>query len=117
VLLSSVLSGAFAEFERDIKYIDASASTVSDPDASGGAALIISECYALYSRLLVETRTQINKTWRQCLSLIAFALFLKAVYKITIQDRYFRNSYRQRFSHTLVISFLLGGRAPPCSVY
>jgi hypothetical protein len=117
ILFPCVLSGAMAEFGRDIRKIDSYSSAVSDGETSEscGTMLLISENLLLCNQPLAQNKVRLGKFWRQLLSLIVFALFLKAFSRVTLQKYYLHNYFPQKIFHLLVLSLLLGGRAPPRS--
>jgi uncharacterized membrane protein YfcA len=111
VLLPCVLF--LAEFTRDVKEIRPASSVVSNPDipVSGLGDLFVSDALG---QTPLQNRT--HRLWRQCLSLVAFALFLGAVYGLRVQKR-LPLDYCKKLFHILVVSLFLGGRAPPLFAY
>jgi hypothetical protein len=125
ILLPCILFGALAEFARDIKEIDARSSAglsgetaeTSVSDEPGGTAFFISENPPLYSQPLTQSRVQLNRLWRQFLALIICALLLKSFSKVMLLKYCLHYYFPRVFFHSLLISLLLGGRAPPRSIY
>jgi hypothetical protein len=115
VLLPCVLFGALADFTRDIREIDLLSFAVSGGETSdsGETALLISGSLLSCIQPQAPNRGQTAKWWRQFLSLIVLVLFLRAFNKIMLRKQYLHNYFPRKFFHTLVISLLLGGRAPP----
>jgi uncharacterized membrane protein YraQ (UPF0718 family) len=118
-LLPCVLFGALAEFAGDIKRADFLSSALSGEESSesGGTTPLVSESLLFYSQPLTQTRAQLHKLWRQFLALILCALLLKFFNKLTLRKYYLHNYFPQEFFHNLLMSLLLGGRAPPRSAY
>jgi hypothetical protein len=114
VLLPCVLFSALAGLAQSAA--DYSASAVSGTSGHGGTALPASNYYVLYSQYDTQGRTQLNKIWRQCFPFIVIALSLRASRRITNQKHFIYNYYQKLF-HILIVSFFLGGRAPPHSSY
>jgi hypothetical protein len=119
LLLPCVLFGSITEFTRNIKDIDFLPSVVSaeEPSESGGIALFISESLVLCGQPLAQHRSQSNRLWKQFLSLIVFVLSLNVFNKATLLKYYLQKYSSPKFFHTLIISLLLGGRAPPRPAY
>jgi hypothetical protein len=119
VLLPCVLSGALTEFAREIKEAGILSSAVSggETSESGGTTPLISENPLFYSQPLTQNRAQLHRLWRQFPALITCVLFLKACSKLTLRKYYLHNYFPQEFFHSLLISLLLGGRAPPRTAY
>ncbi|MDR2094622.1 MAG: hypothetical protein LBP76_03785 [Treponema sp.] len=119
VLRPCVLSGALTEFVRDIKESGVLSSPVSGEKTSesGGTTPLISENPLFYSQPLTQNRAQLHRLWRQFLALIICVLLLKAYSKLTLRKYYLHNYFPREFFHSLLISLLLGGRAPPLSAY
>jgi hypothetical protein len=115
VLLPCVLFSALAEFTRDIREIDFLSFAVSEGEASdsGETPLLISGSFLSCIQPPAQNRGQGAKWWRQFLSLIVLALLLRAFNNIMLRKQYLHNYFPRKFFHTLVISLLLGGRAPP----
>jgi uncharacterized membrane protein YraQ (UPF0718 family) len=115
VLFPCILSSVLVEFAQDIKEFDFLSSSVSggETSESGGPALLISESFLFCGQPLIQTRARFNRIWRQFLCFIIFALFLKGFSKVMIGKYYLHNYFPKKFFHSLLISFLLGGRAPP----
>jgi hypothetical protein len=118
LLIPCILFIFSAEFARNVKKADFLSATVSGEETSesGGTALFTSENPLLCSQMLNRNKTRLNKLWRQFLSFIIFALLVKPFGKITLQKHHPHNYFLQNFFHVLLISLLLGGRAPPRSV-
>jgi hypothetical protein len=114
-LLPCVLFSTLVEYSRDIKELNVLSSVVSEGEKNetSGSALLISESFLFYSQPLTKTRTQFHRLWRQFLALIVLALFLKACCKNALQKYCLHHYFPREFFHGLLISFLLGGRAPP----
>jgi hypothetical protein len=94
-----------------------SAVSGGETPESGGTALLLSESLLFYSQPPVKNRGQFHKLWRQFLALIVCALFVEAFNKVTLRKYYLRHYFPKEFFHGLVVSLLLGGRAPPRSAY
>jgi hypothetical protein len=118
-LIPCLLFGALAAFSRNIKDIEFLSSAVSDGETteSGGTAFFVSENLLLCGRTPAQSRTQSNRLWRQVLSFVLFVLFLMVFSSVMLREYYLHNYSARKFFHTLVNSFLLGGRAPPFSAY
>jgi hypothetical protein len=118
VLFPCVLFGALAEFAGDIREFDFPPSAVlaGKTSESGGTTLFISESLLFRSQMPAQNRGPSNKLWRQFFSLIVLALLLTACGRIILLKHYLHNHFPRKFFHILVISLLLGGRAPPSSV-
>jgi hypothetical protein len=119
VLIPGLLFGGFAAFSRNIKGIAFLSSAVLDGEISesGGTVFFVSENLLAYGRTPAQGRTQSNRLWRQILSLIVFCLFTRMFSSVMLREDYLHNHSVRKFFHILVSSFLLGGRAPPFSVY
>lgn len=119
VLISGVLFSAAAEFSRNIKEIDLLFSVVSEGEASGsgGTALLVPESFLLRGQTPIQRRARPDRPWKQFLSPAVFMLFPGAFDKITMGKHCLYGHFSRVFFHLLVISLLLGGRAPPRSVY
>jgi hypothetical protein len=115
VLLPCVLFNTFVEFTKDIKEMAALSSAISggETSESSGTTHIFSENILLCGQPLTQNRSPFNKFWRQLLSLISFALFLKTFSNVTFRKCYLHYYLPRKFFHTLVTSLLLSGRAPP----
>jgi hypothetical protein len=115
VLLPWVLFGALVEVTGDIKKADALSSALSGEESSGsgGAVPLVLESLLYCSRPAAQNRVP---QWRQFLALALCALLLKPLSKLRIR-KYYLTYFPQEFFHSLLISLLLGGRAPPCSAY
>jgi hypothetical protein len=118
-VLPCVLFSTLTEFARDIKEIDFQFSTAlgGETSESGGNLLLISESLLFYSQQLTQNRVQLNKFWRQFLALVMCVPFLKNFSKISLRKYYLHHYFPLKFFHGLVLSLLLGGRAPPRPAY
>jgi hypothetical protein len=118
-LLPCVLFSALVEFTRDLQEMDVYSSAISGRQTpeSGGTVPLFSENLLLCGQPLTQNRSPLNKLWRQILSLIVFALLLKAFSKIALREYYLHNYFPRQFFHTLVTSLVLSGRAPPRAAY
>jgi hypothetical protein len=114
-LLPCILFGAFAEFTGEIGEINWLSSTVLEGEAPepGGTVPFVSENIRLYSQPLTKNRGQPGKLWKQIFSLLLFALLLKPLNKVTRGKYSFQHYFPRKFFHSLLISLILGGRAPP----
>lgn len=110
-LIPCLLFGALAAFSLS------SAVSGGGTTESGGTAFFVSENLLLCGRTPAQSRAQSHRLWRQVLSLVLFALFLMVFSGVRLREYYLHNRVFQKFFHTLVNSFLLGGRAPPLSAY
>jgi hypothetical protein len=110
-----MIFGAFPEFIRDIKEADILSSGISGEETSesGGTMPLVLESLLFYSQPPAQSRTQLHRLWRQFLLLIICGLSLKTCSKLTLRKYYLHNYFPQKFFHSLLISLLLGGRAPP----
>jgi hypothetical protein len=119
VLLPCVLFSVLGEFARDTQEMKFHPSSVlgGNTSESGETGLLVSESLLLYSCPLIQNRSQLSKLWRQFLSLVFFALILKAFSKITLRKYCLHHYCPLQFLHIFMISLLLGGRAPPSSAY
>ena len=66
---------------------------------------------------VLQGRTGGNRLWRYILSFVIFAFFIKAFSKIMFLEYFLPGNSGWKFFHNLVISFFLGGRAPPSPAY
>jgi hypothetical protein len=64
---------------------------------SGGTAPLFSESLLLCAQPLTQNRSQLDKLWRQILSLIVFALLLKAFSKVALWKYYLHNYFPRQF--------------------
>jgi hypothetical protein len=113
-LLPCVFSGIPVEFDRYLEKTGllSSSSPEGQPAESGGA-LFISGALLSYGQPVNQTRTRL---WRQSLPLAVPAPPAKAFSGAALWKYGLRRYFPLFFIHILVISLLLGGRAPPRSV-
>ena len=71
----------------------------------------------LNNTLVSQFRANGNRIWRLILLFVAFSVFLEAIFKIILQKYCFSTYSHEKFIHNLVISYFLGGRAPPFFAY
>ncbi|MDR2210018.1 MAG: hypothetical protein LBO65_00920 [Spirochaetaceae bacterium] len=116
-LFPCVLFGALAEFARDVNGLEAYSAVIAGEETSDpGKTLLVSENPLFYGQMQGGNRTLFGRFWKQFLSLAVFAL-INLLGKIPIRPYYIHYYSPQEFFHILVVSLLLGGRAPPRSVY
>ncbi|MDR3161080.1 MAG: hypothetical protein LBU28_05635 [Spirochaetaceae bacterium] len=117
--LPCIQFGAVPEFTRNIKERELLASTLSrgeTSESSNGAVLLISESILLCNQPLIQHKARFNKFLRHFLPLIALAPILKAFSRVTIGKYCLHHYCPLVFLHILLLSLLLGGRAPPRSI-
>jgi hypothetical protein len=96
---------AGGEFFRHIRQLE---------NAPGGDLfLTISESCILLNPVPVQQKNQNSRLWRQFVTILAAALFLKSLFRLVIQKYAYCIHDNTSFFHTLVTSLFLGGRAPP----
>jgi hypothetical protein len=119
VLLPWVLFNAPAEFAQRTKDAGVLFSPIADEKIpeSGGPTHLVSENPLFYSQLPAQNRTSPHRLWRQLFALIICALLIKSFSKLTLRKYYFHHYFPREFFRSLVLSLLLGGRAPPPSAY
>jgi hypothetical protein len=116
VLLPCVLSGAVGELTRNIQRIEVPPSTVLAEEGSEPGGLFIAES-PFRGQPLGQNKTRLNKLWKYLLFLGVFASPLGAFSKAALGKYRLYNYVPRKFFRTLVISLLLGGRAPPCTSF
>jgi hypothetical protein len=112
-LLPCVLSGVPVEFGRNIEKTGLLSSFSPEEPPADSGALFISGALLSYGQPLNQTRTRL---WRQSLPIAAPAPLSKAFTGAAWWKYCLRRYFPLFFMHILVISLLLGGRAPPRSV-
>jgi hypothetical protein len=118
-LLPWVLFNAPAEFSQGARDAGVLLSPGAGEKASesGGPAHLVSENPLFYSQLPAQSRTPPHRLWRQLVALAVCALLLKSFSKLTLRKYCFHHYFPREFFRSLVLSLLLGGRAPPSSAY
>ncbi|MDR3174871.1 MAG: hypothetical protein LBU19_11510 [Treponema sp.] len=116
ILLPCVLFSAVAELTRNIQRIELPSSTVLAEEGSEPGGLFIAEG-PLRSQPLSQNKTRLNKLWKYLLSLVVFASLLGAFSKAALEKNRLHNYVPRKFFRILVISLLLGGRAPPYPLF
>ncbi|MDR0400008.1 MAG: hypothetical protein LBH51_03610 [Treponema sp.] len=112
VLLPGLLSGLPAGFGRHIEKpgLLSSALPAGPPAESGGPTLFISETFLTCGQPMNQNRARL---WRQPLPPAVLAPLAKVFSGAALWQYRFHFYSPRLFFHILVVSLLLGGRAPP----
>ena len=87
---------------------------------TSGSSIVMrfqTEGMVICGQSVLQGRASGNRFWRYILFFVIFACFIKTADRIVLLEYYLPVNPGRRFFHNLLISFFLGGRAPPVSAY